>query len=61
MEYEDIIINENQNTAENGFGDSHDARSKWRQMWADFYQVSFFQTYKYILHLLMCGKYRHTD
>ncbi|XP_026316014.1 uncharacterized protein LOC113227336 [Hyposmocoma kahamanoa] len=39
MEYEDILITEKQNTAENGFGESQDARSNWRQMWAEFYQV----------------------
>ncbi|XP_026316158.1 uncharacterized protein LOC113227447 [Hyposmocoma kahamanoa] len=44
MEYEDILITEKQNTAENGYDESQDIRSKWRQMWAEFYQVHS-QTY----------------
>ncbi|XP_041972388.1 uncharacterized protein LOC121728304 [Aricia agestis] len=45
MDWEDILITKEQNTAENGYGqEGNTAKKRWRQLWADFYQV---QSYTY--------------
>ncbi|XP_028163874.1 uncharacterized protein LOC114355289 isoform X2 [Ostrinia furnacalis] len=41
MEYEDMLVTEDQNIPENGYGtDAPDAAKRaWRQLWEDFYQI----------------------
>ncbi|KAI5644702.1 hypothetical protein NE865_03354 [Phthorimaea operculella] len=43
MEYEDAVLTESQNTEQNGYGEkAHDtpnAKTMWRKIWDDFYQI----------------------